>query len=73
MLTVSDIDRAAERGAIIQFANERNRLRLRINVQKARSAGLTLSSKLLRPGRNRRRERGLAHEHRRHTDPPQAR
>jgi hypothetical protein len=49
ILTVSDIDRAAERGAIIQFAHERNRLRLRINVDKARAAGLTLSSKLLRP------------------------
>lgn len=49
ILTVSDIDGAAERGAIIQFANDRNRVRLRINVQKARSAGLTLSSKLLRP------------------------
>lgn len=49
ILTVSDIEGAAERGAIIQFANERNRVRLRINVQKARSAGLTLSSKLLRP------------------------
>ncbi len=49
ILTVSDIDRSAERGAIIQFANERNRLRLRINVEQARSAGLTLSSKLLRP------------------------
>ena len=46
---MSDIDRSAERGAIIQFANDRNRLRLRINVEQARSAGLTLSSKLLRP------------------------
>jgi hypothetical protein len=49
VLTVSDIAGSAERGTIIQFANDRNRLRLRINVQKARSAGLTLSSKLLRP------------------------
>jgi hypothetical protein len=49
ILTVSDIDRAAERGAIVQFAHDRNRLRLRINVEKARAAGLTLSSKLLRP------------------------
>ena len=49
ILTVSDIDRSAERGAIIQFANDRNRLRLRINVDAARAAGLTLSSKLLRP------------------------
>jgi hypothetical protein len=46
---VSDIDRAAERGAIIQFTSDRNRLRLRINVAAAKAAGLTISSKLLRP------------------------
>jgi len=49
ILTVSDIDRSAEQGAIIQFATERNRLRLRINIAAARTAGLVLSSKLLRP------------------------
>ncbi len=49
VLTVSDIEHSAEHGAIIQFTNDRNRLRLRINVAAARSAGLTISSKLLRP------------------------
>jgi hypothetical protein len=49
VLTVSDIQRAAERGAIIQFTSEHNRLRLRINVAAAKAAGLTISSKLLRP------------------------
>jgi YfiR/HmsC-like len=49
VLTVSDIYRAAERGTVIQFTNERNRLRLRINVAAAKAAGLTISSKLLRP------------------------
>src|SRR5688572_19810426 len=49
VLTVSDIQRAAERGAIIQFTNQHNRLRLRINVAAAKAAGLTISSKLLRP------------------------
>jgi hypothetical protein len=49
VLTVSDIEHSAERGAIIQFTNDRNRLRLRINVAAAKSAGLTISSKLLRP------------------------
>jgi hypothetical protein len=49
VLTVSDIERSAERGAIIQFTNDRNRLRLRINMAAAKSAGLTISSKLLRP------------------------
>jgi hypothetical protein len=48
-LTVSDIDQSAEHGAMIQFANENNRLRLRINVAAAKAAGLTISSKLLRP------------------------
>jgi len=48
-LTVSDIDHSAERGAIIQFTSEHNRLRLRINVAAAKAAGLTISSKLLRP------------------------
>lgn len=49
LLTVSDIDGAAEQGAIIQFTNDHNRLRLRINVEAARAAGLVISSKLLRP------------------------
>jgi len=49
ILTVSDIERSAEHGAIIQFATEHNRLRLRINIAAARTAGLVLSSKLLRP------------------------
>jgi hypothetical protein len=34
---------------IIRFLNEDRRIRLRINVDYARSAGLTISSKLLRP------------------------
>jgi YfiR/HmsC-like len=49
ILTVSDIDQSAERGAMIQFASEHNRLRLRINVAAAKAAGLIISSKLLRP------------------------
>jgi len=49
ILTVSDIDHSAERGTMIQFASEHNRLRLRINVAAAKAAGLTISSKLLRP------------------------
>jgi YfiR/HmsC-like len=47
-LTVSDLDRASERGVMIQFATENNRIRLRINVESAHAAGLTISSKLLR-------------------------
>jgi hypothetical protein len=48
-LTVSQADEAAEHGIMIQFATEDNRIRLRINVESARAAGLTISSKLLRP------------------------
>jgi hypothetical protein len=48
-LTVSDLDGSAERGVMIQFTTESSRIRLRINVEAARTAGLTISSKLLRP------------------------
>lgn len=47
-LTVSELDRSSERGVMIQFTMENNRIRLRINVEAARAAGLTISSKLLR-------------------------
>jgi hypothetical protein len=50
-LTVSDMDEAARGGVMIQFEREGNRVGLLINVDAARSAGLTLSSKLLRPAR----------------------
>lgn len=49
ILTVSQADGAAEHGVMIQFAVENSRVRLRINVESARAAGLTISSKLLRP------------------------
>ena len=48
-LTISELSDAAERGGMIQFLTENNRIRLRINVESARAAGLTISSKLLRP------------------------
>ena len=48
-LTVSELNDSAERGGMIQFMTENNRIRLRINVDSARAAGLTISSKLLRP------------------------
>jgi hypothetical protein len=47
-LTVSDIPASADQGVMIQFVEENNRIRLRVNVEAARAAGLTLSSKLLR-------------------------
>jgi hypothetical protein len=48
-LTVSELDGSSERGVMIQFTTDNNRIRLRINVDSARAAGLTISSKLLRP------------------------
>jgi hypothetical protein len=48
ILTVSDIDNFANRGGIIQFRTERNRIRLVINNAAARSVDLNISSKLLR-------------------------
>jgi hypothetical protein len=47
-LTVSELDQSSERGVMIQFMTENNHIRLRVNVDSARAAGLTISSKLLR-------------------------
>jgi hypothetical protein len=47
VLTVSDIDRFSERGGIIGFLMEGQRVRFRINPKVAASAGLRISSKLL--------------------------
>ncbi len=49
ILTVSDAEGAALRGIMIRFVTEENRIRLRINLNAAKAAGLVLSSKLLRP------------------------
>jgi hypothetical protein len=48
-LTVSDVAVPGPQDVIIRFLNEDRRIRLRINVDFARTAGLTISSKLLRP------------------------
>ena len=47
-LTVSDAADFAKLGGMIQFVTERNRVRLKINLQAAQDAKLTISSKLLR-------------------------
>jgi hypothetical protein len=47
-LTVSDLDGAARNGAMIRLVTDHDKIRLRINVESARAAGLTISSKLLR-------------------------
>ncbi len=50
VLTVGESRRRAfvSRGGMIGFVKEHDRLRLRINLDEARAAGLTLNSKLLR-------------------------
>ena len=48
ILTVSDLDGSSQRGVMVQFTTDNNRIRLRINVESARASGLTISSKLLR-------------------------
>lgn len=47
-LTVSDLDGAARHGAMVRLVTDHDKIRLRINVESARAAGLTISSKLLR-------------------------
>jgi uncharacterized protein DUF4154 len=49
VLTVSDADRFATLGGMIRFVTDHKRIRFRINLEAARAASLTLSSKLLRP------------------------
>lgn len=48
VLTVCDWEAFARQGAMVWFVMERNRVRLRINLDAAKNAGLTISSKLLR-------------------------
>jgi hypothetical protein len=50
VLTVSDIDRFAEQGGVINFYMENNKVRFRINVSAARRARIKISSQLLRLG-----------------------
>lgn len=47
ILTVSDADGFADRGGMIQLLILDNKVRLRINLQAAKAANLTISSKLL--------------------------
>lgn len=47
VLTVSDIPGFADRGGMVGFVTEANRVRVEINPAAARQAGLSLSAKLL--------------------------
>ncbi|WP_158305353.1 YfiR family protein [Opitutus terrae] len=49
VLTVADFDGFLRRGGIVRFyRNAENKIRVRINLEAARAAGLTISAKLLR-------------------------
>jgi hypothetical protein len=49
VLTVGEDDGFIRQGGILRFVTENHKIRLRINMEAARAAGLTISSKLLRP------------------------
>jgi hypothetical protein len=48
VLTVSDIPRFSQRGGMIQFVQENNKIRFEVNLASATAAGLSLSSELLK-------------------------
>jgi YfiR/HmsC-like len=48
VLTVSDIPHFSERGGMIQFVREGDRVRFEVNLAAAQRAGLTISSELLK-------------------------
>jgi|SRR5215831_16855580 len=48
VLTVSDIEGADERGVIVRFEKEHNRIKLAFNLQAMKNARLNVSSKLLK-------------------------
>jgi hypothetical protein len=49
ILTVSDAAGFALHGGMVQFVTDKNKIRLDINLDAAKAASLTISSKLLRP------------------------
>jgi hypothetical protein len=48
VLTVSDIPQFSQRGGMIQFVQESNKIRFEVNLATAKDAGLSLSSELLK-------------------------
>jgi hypothetical protein len=49
LLTVGDADTFIRKGGVVRFVIENSKIRLHINVEAAKAAELTISSKLLRP------------------------
>jgi hypothetical protein len=48
ILTVGDTEDFCVRGGMVRLLNEKNKIRMRINLEPVKSAGLAVSSKLLR-------------------------
>jgi hypothetical protein len=48
ILTVSNVAKFSQRGGMIQFVVEANKIRFEVNLTSAERAGLTLSSELLK-------------------------
>jgi hypothetical protein len=48
ILTVGDAESFVRQGGMIRFVTEKNKIRLRINLEAAKAANLTISSKVLR-------------------------
>jgi hypothetical protein len=48
ILAVSDLVEFAQNGGAVRFVTEQNKIHFRINLEAAKKAGLTISSKLLR-------------------------
>ncbi len=55
VLTVSDLPRFTQRGGMVQFVLEGNRIRFEVNATAVERAGLALSSELLKVAVNVRR------------------
>jgi len=49
VLSVSDLDTFNRQGGMVRLVTENSKIRMRINVEAAKAAGLEISSKLLRP------------------------
>lgn len=49
ILTISDLDSFNRHGGMVRFVTENGKIRLRIQLQSAKDASLTISSKILRP------------------------
>ncbi len=48
ILTVGDAEGFVQKGGVVRFATEKNKIHLRISLQAAKRANLTISSKILR-------------------------